>query len=222
MRTAKTRSGRIRTSSGPRPARISSKISEVAPPIAKRAVSGEGVARGRVLAALLEQAREPRQRRAVALPRALAHRGHLDHRHPGDVGLGGQQFDQCPQRRRHPVGPGLAAGSLVGAGDVGDEDVDHRVVGLEEAVLLAVEHFVEGLERDTGDLDHVGDRRRLVAFRRRDADHRLAQPLPLGAHRVGLRQPMTRAPPGGRIHLVQPRAVRRALQRPGRGLDSRR
>ena len=88
-------------------------------------------------------------------------------------------------------GQGSPAGGLVGAGDVGDEDVDHRVVGLEEAVLLVVEHFVEGLERDPGDLDHVGDGRRLVALCRRDADHRLAQALPLGADGVGLGQPVT-------------------------------
>ena len=71
---------------------------------------------------------------------------------------------------------------------MGDEDVDDRVVGLEEAGLAAGEHLVEGLARDARGLDHVGDRGRLVALGGRDPNHRLQQPLALGADRVGRRQ----------------------------------
>ena len=106
----------MRSSSGPRPARISSKIIEVAPPIAKRAVSaGRLLALAGVLAPFLEEGREAGQRCAVALPRVVAGGGHLDHRHPRDVRLGGEQLDQRPQPGRDPLRPGLAVGRLEGA-----------------------------------------------------------------------------------------------------------
>ena len=100
-------------------------------------VGGQLVALARVGAALLEEGGEAGQHRPVALARVIAGGGHLDHRHPGDVGLGGEQLDQGPQPGGDLLRPGLVRGRLEGGRDVGDEDVDDRVVGLQEAGLLA-------------------------------------------------------------------------------------
>ena len=187
------RSGRIRRSSGPRPARISSKIIEVAPPIAKRAVSaGSSSPWAETVAPFLEEVGEAPQRRPVADPRVLADGGHLDHRHAGDVVLGRPAARPAPAGRRRS-GPARAAptAALEGGRDVGDEDVDDRVVGLEEAGLLAGEHPVEGLAADRRGLDHVGDVGRLIPLGGGDPDHRLQQPLAFGADRIGPRQCLT-------------------------------
>ena len=61
-------------------------------------------------------------------------------------------------------GQGSSDGRLEGRGDVRDEHVEDRFVGLEEAGLLVAEDLVEGLLRDARVLDHVGDGRRLVAL----------------------------------------------------------
>jgi hypothetical protein len=71
---------------------------------------------------------------------------------------------------------------------VRDQHVEDRFVGLQEAGLLVLEHFVEDVFGDTGELDHVGDGCRLVAFCRRHPHHRLQQPLALGADDVSARQ----------------------------------
>ena len=76
---------------------------------------------------------------------------------------------------------------------VDEDDVDDGIVGLEEAVLLAREELVEGLAGEPGGLDHVADGRLLVALGSGAADHRLQQPLALGADRVGGGQCLRRA-----------------------------
>ena len=147
-------------------------------------------------AAFLEEVGEAAQRRPVADPRVLADGGHLDHRHPGDVVLGASRSTRARRRGGDPVRPGLADGALEGGRDMGDEDVDDRVVGLEEAGLAAGEHLVEGLAADRRGLDHVGDRGLLVALGGGDPDHRLQQPLALGADRVGLGERLARSRSG--------------------------
>ena len=99
----------------------------------------------RVLAAFLEEGGEAGQRGAVARPRVVARRGHLDHRDARDVGLGGEQLDERPQAGGDPLRPGLVRSRLEGGGDMGDEDVEDGVVGLEKAGRLVLEHLLEGL-----------------------------------------------------------------------------
>ena len=180
------------SSSGPRPPRISSKIVAAAAPITKRAVSGgSSRACGESSAAGVEEADEPVGGRAVAEAGRLAERGDLDDRHPGDVGLGREELEQRPQRRRHPVRPGPPLGAVPGRRDVGDEEVEPGVVGLQEAVFLVGEETLEGRRRDTGPADHRVDRRRLVAVGRGDPHHRFhdadpVMPIRLGHHRFSL------------------------------------
>jgi hypothetical protein len=55
---------------------------------------------------------------------------------------------------------GPRAIALEGASDVGDQYVEHPLVGREEALVLALEELVEGGARDVRTVDHVehGDR----------------------------------------------------------------
>ena len=91
--------------------------------------------------------REAGQHRPVAVARVVARGGHLDHRQAGDVGLDREQLDQRAEPGGDLLRPGLAGGRFEGGGDVRDEHVEDRLVGLQEAGLLALEHLVEGLLR---------------------------------------------------------------------------
>ncbi len=162
------------------------------------------VALPRVLAAFLQEGGEAGERGPVAAPRVVAGGVTSTIAIRAISASAASSSTRARERRGDPLRPGLARGRLEGAGDVGDEDVEDGVVGLEEALRLVLEHLVEALAGDSGDLDHVGDRGRLVALRRRHPHHRLQQPLPLRAHEVGARQ-ILRASLGlgrirGRIH----------------------
>ena len=66
-----------------------------------------------------------------------------------------------------------------------EQVAEQHVVGGEEAVLLAVEEFVEGLAGDAGDADHVDHARLRVAALGDDLDHRLVDAVALGfGHRL--------------------------------------
>ena len=137
---------------------------------------------------------------------------------------------RAPSAAGDPLRPRAAGGGLEGTAHVGEEDVEDRLVGLEEAALLVAEHLLEGLLGDARHLDHVPDRRRFVAFCRRDAQHRLQKTLPFGAHQVGARQALRtalcffRAWSRGRIHGFRVGQCSQAVQRlrspaPSSGLD---
>ena len=165
----------------PRPARISSTI--IAARRRPRSARSRAAARPPpgVLAAVLDKGEK-----AVQSP---AGSGSGRPRPPAAIstiairaisGLGREQLHQRPQRRPSiRSAHGAPAAASKAPAKAGDEDVDDGVVGLEEADVLAGEHRVELLAGDLGPLDHVADRRRLVALGGDDPDHRLEHPLAL-------------------------------------------
>ena len=63
---------------------------------------------------------------------------------PGKLRLGPQQLDQGTQAGGDLLGPGLVRCRLEGGRHVRHQHVGHRVVGLQEAGCLVLEHLVEG------------------------------------------------------------------------------
>ena len=110
---------------------------------------------------------------------------HLDDREAGLVGVLGEVVEQRPQAGGDPLRPGRSLLRLEAAGGVAEEVAEQHVVGGEEAVLLAVEEFVEGLAGDAGDADHVDHPGLRVAALGDDLDHRLVDAVALGfGHRL--------------------------------------
>src|ERR1700733_585159 len=96
---------------------------------------------------------------------------------------------------------------------MGYEDIDDGVVALQEAGLAAGEHRVESRAIDGCRLEHVVDGGRLVPLGGGDADHRLQQPLALGADRVdpGKSLARTRLRPWIRCRRIHPKQRRAAM-----------
>ena len=135
--------------------------------------------------------------RAVDQVRSLGAGGvDLDDAHLRRGGLRDDQADQLPEhlpRPFHPGRSGLVAAEFLQRRP--DQLFDRR----QEAGLLVVEVLVEGAARDAGELDQVGDGRRLVALLVDRRDHRREEPFALVFS-----------------------AVSRGVPRPGRSLRSRR
>ena len=113
------------------------------------------------LAARLEVGDEALDRGVVALDHDRAGDQRLDHAEPGQVGLGGEEGEH----RRDP-GPDRLRPVLLGLEGVADalaQLLHDRVVGGDEALVLAAEVLVEGAPRDRRVAGDVGDRRAGVA-----------------------------------------------------------
>ena len=120
------------------------------------------------------------------------------------VRVGGQVLEDRPQPGLDPLRPGRLGPPPEGrlrrrSSTAAEQDV----VGGEEAVLLAVEEFVERLPRDPRGADHVDDPGLGEAARRDHLDHRLR-----GSGRAASRSPPVAAGRGGH-GAVDPRNPRR-------------
>ncbi len=99
-----------------------------------------------------------------------AGRRHLDQRGPRQLGLTREDLHQRGEPLANPGKPGLLPFAF--GDDRGEDPLDHPVVGREKAVVLVLEVLVEGRPGGARLLDHVCDRRRVVALAADDADHR--------------------------------------------------